>query len=124
MKKVIEAVKAFFQIKKLFKKEDVMKIETIQKIWAIIGTLLATLNPTFLPLWVTDLFGPEGTQLVWSVFNAIVALWQFLPFRTGSKEKEELAMMSATGKEPMKLKVEKDTKAKALYALIPFVKAA
>lgn len=86
MKKIIEAVKAFFQLKKIIKKESIMKVETIQKIWAIIGTLLATLNPTFLPVWVTDLFGPEGTQLVWSVFNAIVALWQFLPFRTGENK--------------------------------------
>lgn len=97
-----------------------MKVETIQKIWAIIGTLLATLNPTFLPVWVTDLFGPEGTQLVWSVFNAIVALWQFLPFRTGKQVKEQLAMMSGTGREPKPLRVETETGPMLAYAIIPF----
>lgn len=101
-----------------------MSIETIQKMWILLGGILGTLSFTWLPDWIPNLFSAEGTQVVFAAINAVIAVIQFLPFRTGKKQKEEMAMMSERGKEPTKLRVEKSMSAKAIYAVLPWTKAA
>lgn len=119
MKDIIRAIKAFFQFRKIIKKEG-MKIESIQKMWILIGSILGTLSFTWMPGWLPDLFGPEGTQLVFAAANAVIALVQFLPFRTGETEKEAAILASPAGSVPAQLKVEKESSVRALYAVIPF----
>jgi MFS-type transporter involved in bile tolerance (Atg22 family) len=109
MKKIIEAIKALLQLKKLLKSND-MNIETIQKLWLLIGALLTGLSFSWVPGWVQTLFGPEASQYVFTAFSAISALVQLLPFRKGSK---------ADATNPAPLVVEKSATESLLYALIP-----
>jgi hypothetical protein len=102
MKKLIALAKALFKLKNI---KD-MSPENIRKIWVVIGTLLATLNLPFIPEFVIKIFGPEGTDIVFTVIGSVLALIQFLGFRTGED------------KQPKQLR----TKVSAMYWL-PWTKA-
>lgn len=105
MKKIIQAIKAFFSIKKLLKKGE-MSLEQIRNMWVLLGGIVLGFNFTWIPEWIQGLFQPDGTQAVFAVISAVIALLQFTPFRKGK-----------TTPGPEQLKAEKDTN-KLLY-LIP-----
>lgn len=86
IKEIIKAIQGFFQLRKI----EVMNLETIRKIWVWIGGILLAINVSWMPEWIVNLFGPEGTDAVFSVIGAILALLQFLPFRTGANKPEAL----------------------------------
>ncbi len=75
-----------------------LSIETIQKLWIMIGTVIATLGLPWIPEIVNDLFSTAGTEVLFQGVFAVAALWQFVSSRTG-KDKEvegqELKMQSA-----------------------------
>lgn len=105
MKDIIKAIKAFFQFRKILKKGN-MNLETIRKIWVILGSLVAGF--AFVPDWIKNLFSDSGTSAVFGVVAAVLALLQFLPFRTGENK-------------PAELKADKPNK--LIYAINPFAKA-
>ena len=85
-----------------------MSLESIRKIWVLIGTLLATLSLDFIPQVVLDLFQETGTGLVFGFLGAAAALFQFVKARTGQQKEPQ---QYSTGE-----------KSKALYWL-PWIKA-
>ena len=109
MKEYWQLIKAFFAIKKLFKKGNIMTLDKIRTIWGMIGTFLLMLNVAWLPEWATSLFGPEATGYVFDALGAIFAVVQLLPRRTGEGQ-------------PAALKGEEVRMWK--YAINPFQKAA
>lgn len=66
-----------------------MDLESIRKIWTILGTLVALLGSKA-PVWLVDILGPTGTELVFAVVGAAVALFQFVKSRTGKDKPAEL----------------------------------
>ncbi len=89
-----------------------MNLENIRKAWVLLAGILLSIGGSWLPGWAQSLLGPEGTEMVFSVVMAVIALWQFLPIRTG--EKEEGAPMAKLSSK----------KSKVVYALNPFARAA
>lgn len=59
-----------------------MTIDKIQKMWLLIGGILTGFGFSWMPDFVLQLFGPEGTDLVFRAIMAISALWQFTKSRT------------------------------------------
>ncbi len=65
-------------------------LDTIQKIWIILGTLIATLGMPWIPGFVTNIFSPEGTEIFFRLFGAIAGAWQFIDLRTGKGQPSQL----------------------------------
>ncbi len=66
-----------------------MSIENIQKLWVLLGTLVATMGFPWIPEIVNDLLGVAGTEVVFKVVFAVAGLWQFVESRTGKGKEEE-----------------------------------
>ena len=110
MKEYWQYIKAFFAIKKLFKKGDIMKIESIQKIWVMIGSIIVGLNASWIPQLVVDAVSPEATQIIFTAVGAVVAVVQWFKNRTGSDK-------------PQQLRSEKGSGASLAYMINPFKSA-
>ena len=110
MKDIWQYIKTFFSLKKILNKEG-MSIESIQKIWGILGALVVGLNADWIPALVYDAVSPEATNLIFTAVGAVVAVFQFFKARTG-KDK------------PQELRAEKDVDNVSLaYIFNPFKKA-
>jgi hypothetical protein len=72
-----------------------MNLETIRKIWVMIGSVIVALNASWIPDIITGFFQPEATELVFTALGALVALWQFVKSRTGSGDQPEALKKSA-----------------------------
>lgn len=110
MKKIIQAIKAFFAFKKLIK-SGTMTINTFQKIWTLIGAVVLGLNISWIPDWFQGLFEPSGTQAIFALVSSVITVIQFLPFRTGGKKAIDA---------PAQLVANKNFGEMALYAVLPF----
>jgi len=60
-----------------------MNLESVRKIWVLIGSVVFAINADWIPDLVKGFFSPDGTQLVFAAVGAIVALYQFAKARTG-----------------------------------------
>jgi len=90
MKEYWQYIKAFFAIKKLFKKGNIMSIESIQKMYVLLGGLLVGLNASWIPQLVLDAVSPEATQIIFTAIGAVVAVFQWFKSRTGKGKPQEL----------------------------------
>ena len=59
-----------------------MNIITAQKIWVMVGAVIMALNADWIPDIVKGIFEPEGTDLIFTAFGAVVAVFQFVKRRT------------------------------------------
>ena len=87
-----------------------MSMESIRKIWVLIGSVIFAINADWIPEIVKGVFAPEGTELVFAAIGAVLALWQFVKSRTGEGGPSELNA--------------EEKKVTIMYALNPFAKAA
>lgn len=85
-------------------------LSTIRQFWVLLLALLA--GVTWIPEWVLGLGTPEGTEAIFAVVEAVLVLFQFLPFRKEKSEDPNVAELNAQG----------STTAKVLY-LLPFMPA-
>lgn len=89
MKEYWQYIKAFFAIKKIIKKEG-MKLESIQKIWVMIGSIIVGLNASWIPDLVVDAVSPEATNIIFTAVGAVVAVFQWFKSRTGDDKPQAL----------------------------------
>lgn len=63
-----------------------MNLESIRKIWVLIGSVVFAINADWIPDVVKGVFSAEGTELVFAAIGAFIALWQFTKSRTGENK--------------------------------------
>lgn len=67
-----------------------MNLESIRKIWVMIGSVVVALNVSWIPDIITGVFSAEGTELVFAAIGAVIALFQFAKSRTGEGKPQAL----------------------------------